>query len=98
MGGHIIRPLIVMQVIRIVFGHRLVEVSLEIFSYRRIGVLVDGKRRRGMLDEYITDAGFPVIDRTEACLDLRSDQVESPRVWPKCKLLLVYFHVASYEN
>ena len=56
MGGHIVVSFQGMGIIRCTFGHNAIHGRLEIGTYRRVGIFIDGKSRRSMLDKKIEQA------------------------------------------
>ena len=58
MGRHIVEPLHGMLVVRLSLRHNMVEYARHISAHIRIGVLVDGKPARRMLDKDVEQPGL----------------------------------------
>jgi hypothetical protein len=56
MSRHVIIALHGVQVIRLALFHQMVEDALHIATHIGVGILVDGERRRGVLDEKMKQA------------------------------------------
>lgn len=55
-GGHVIRSFGIMSDARKIFGGQPVKIQIEVMQYRRIGILIDAKCRRRVLDEDLEES------------------------------------------
>lgn len=51
MCRHIIGSFVIMQIFRIIFWNSFIKEHFKIRPYRRIGILINGKGRGGVLDK-----------------------------------------------
>ena len=66
-GGHIIRPLIVMGITGVTIGHLANEIALQILKHPGISVFGDEQGGTGVLAEYLTQAGLQARVPHEGC-------------------------------
>lgn len=92
MRRHIVRPFVIMAIVRVVFGYRFIEIGFEIHTHSGIGIFIDGKRSGSVLDEYLAYPRLPMYDRRKTILNLRGNQVEPPGLCMQCNLFLKDFH------
>src|SRR5690606_1375388 len=75
--GQVVAAFISVPVIRFVFGHRVVEITLEIGPHGGIGVFVDRERRRSVLDEQVQQAHLEAPQLGQPGQDFVCHQMEA---------------------
>ena len=88
MGRHIVRPLVGVQEIRRVFRHKPVKNRLEIVAHIRIGILVQSKSRRSMLDHQVKKSFLGQLRKLPH--HLAGHEMYPTPVGTECKLNLLY--------
>ena len=76
-GGHVVVPLQGVGPVRSPFRHRLVEPGLEVVAHFRRGVLAQGERGRGVLDQQVEDADRDLPQLRQRLEHLGGDQVKA---------------------
>ncbi len=66
-GGHIIRPLIVMGITGVTIWHLANEIALQILKHAGISVFGDEQGGTGVLAEYLAEAGLQTRVPHEGC-------------------------------
>jgi len=100
-SGHVVRAFQGVFVIGRVLGNGLIEVSFHISAHVGVGVLIDGQRRRSVLDEEVKQAGFDLAYLRQMVERFARDQVKPARPGFKRKFFLNpsrVVHIASLRQ
>jgi hypothetical protein len=86
MSRHIIRSFINMRIKGVILRYEVVYKGFKIKPHRWVSILIQGKARRSMLNQYMHDSG---IGQYACCLYyLACDQVKSPWMGRQCERML----------
>lgn len=76
-------------VVRLVLAHRAVEPGLEVAAHRGVGVLVEGQRGGGVLDEHMHQPDPDLADGRTVGEDLVGDQMKAAAAGFELEAVLV---------
>src|SRR5690554_2519435 len=88
MRRQVVGPFVAVAVARLAFRHRTIEILLEIRAYRRIGVFIEGQRRRCVPNQQMHQPDIQCRQFREGRDDLPGDQVKAPGPRPQHDLFL----------